>query len=149
MTRQARSGFVSRFHVVGLVGAALIPAAASAQVSGITFEEVGPKFSVWSDLTDLQKDREWEASYEGKCVEWTGEISDVGEDFRGYVVDFKHSSTSFPHLVTVDVKVPQSMEEEMLSMEKGQSYTYRATLDDYFSGLFFISISADWGCESS
>jgi len=144
MMRRSRSGFVPRFHVVGLVGAALIPAAASAQVSGITFEEVDRKFSVWSDLTELQKDREWEA-YEGKCVEWTGEISSVDERFfGGYVVGFKHRWQTLTYDVLVTV--PRDMEEEMLSMNQGQRYTYRATLDMY--GGAILPISADWGCES-
>ena len=88
-------------------GALLALATASAhaqQVSPITFEEVNDRFGVESTLTDLQKDRQWDA-FEGKCVEWTGELSSLSEGFFGGSVS--SSSTSQPRLYRTSWSPPR------------------------------------------
>ena len=128
--------------VIALVLAAFTTVA-YAQVSRIAFEEVDRKFSVRSSLTELQKDREWE-DYEGKCVDWEGEVSYLDERFfGGFVIGFKHRRDTFTYDVLVTV--PRSMERQMLRINQGERYTYRATLERY--GGAILPISAKWGCE--
>ena len=113
------------------------------QVSGVTFSEVNDKFGLQSNLTDLQKDREWDA-YEGVCVEWTGELVSLSEGFlsNGFDIQFKHLSTTF--VSDVLARAPASAEDELLTWREGSRYTYRARLEDY-GGLLPITVSI--GCD--
>ena len=98
-------------------------------MSPITFEEVNDRFGVESTLTDLQKDRQWDA-FEGKCVEWTGELSSLSEGFfGGFSIQFKHLPTTF--VSDVLVSATSSEESQLLQWREGQRYTYRATLKRY------------------
>ena len=113
------------------------------QVSSITFEEVNDRFGVQSTLTDLQKDRQWDA-FEGKCVEWTGELTSLSEGFfGGFSIQFKHLRTTF--VSDVIVSAPSSEESRLLQWSEGQRYTYRGTLKRY--GGAILPISIDWGCR--
>ena len=113
------------------------------QVSSVTFLEVNEKFGLQSDLTDLQKDREWPA-YRGLCVEWTGELVSLSETFlgRGFNIQFKHLPTTF--VSDVLARAPASAEDDLLTWREGQQYTYLARLDDY-GGLLPITVSM--GCD--
>ena len=113
------------------------------QVSGVTFSEVNDKFGLQSNLTDLQKDREWD-TYEGLCVEWTGELVSLSERFlsSGFNIQFKHLPTTF--VSDVLARAPASAEEELLTWREGSLYTYRARLEDY-GGLLPITVSI--GCD--
>ena len=133
-----------RVVLAAVVLLALASASANAQqVSPITFEEVNDRFGVESTLTNLQKDRQWDA-FEGKCVEWTGELSSLSEGFfGGFSIQFKHLPTTF--VSDVIVSAPSSEESQLLQWNEGQRYTYRATLKRY--GGAILPISADWGCS--
>lgn len=111
--------------------------------TNITFEEVNQKFGVQSKLTDLQKDRAWE-EYEGKCVEWSGELAHLDEAvFGGFNVGFKH----LPHTFTYDVLLDagQEYEDVFLEMDQGSTYTYKFTLKNY--GGAILPISGEIGCR--
>ena len=111
--------------------------------SSITFEEVNDRFGVQSTLTDLQKDRQWDA-FEGKCVEWIGELTSLSEGFfGGFSIQFKHLRTTF--VSDVIVSAPSSEESRLLQWSEGQRYTYRGTLKRY--GGAILPISIDWGCR--
>lgn len=114
-----------------------------AVVSDITFAEVNSKFGSDGTLTDLQKDREWEA-YEGKCVEWTGELVHLDESmFGGYNIGFKHQQYTLTYDVLLDAGTES--EETLLTMRQGARYTYKATLKDYGGAL--LPITGDFGCR--
>ena len=128
---------------LGSTVAATSATANAQQVSPITFEEVNDRFGVQSTLTDLQKDRQWDA-FEEKCVEWTGELTSLSEGFfGGFSIQFKHLRTTF--VSDVIVSAPSSTESQLLQWSEGQSYTYRGTLKRY--GGAILPISIDWGCR--
>lgn len=114
------------------------------KVSSITFKEVNDKFGVKSSLTDLQKDKEW-AKYEGKCVEWRGELAHLDKKwlFSGFDIGFKHLPNTFTYDVLLSAG--KEAEAELLKLRQGTTYTYRATLESY--GGAIIPISADMGCK--
>ena len=114
------------------------------QVSGVTFAEVNDKFGLNSNLTDLQKGREWDA-YEGLCVEWTGELVSLSEAFlsSGFTIQFKHHPATF--VSDVLARAPASAEEELLTWSEGSRYTYRARLVDYSGVISPITVSI--GCD--
>ncbi len=115
----------------------------TARPSSISFDEVHGQFSSEGNLTDLQKDRAWR-NYEGKCVQWTGELTYLDERFfGGFVIGFRHRRDTFTYDVLVDA--PGSLEETLLGWVQGSSYTYTATLRSY--GGVILPISADWGCD--
>lgn len=123
------------------------PASAEAEretaVSGITFREVNDAFGIESRMTDLQKDRLWESDYDGRCVEWTGELTSLDEGlFSGYVAQFRHLSTTF--VSDVVMQAPNSAEDELLTWSIGSHYTYRARLESY--GVL-LGISVSMGCD--
>ena len=112
-------------------------------VSDITFQEVYDKFSVKSNLTDLQKDHFWK-DYEGKCVEWTGKLEYLDSGFLGGIdIGFDHGEALFTYDVLVSA--PDSVKETALGWSMESVHTYRATLTGY--GGAILPISADWGCE--
>ena len=128
---------------LGSTVAAMSATANAQQVSPITFEEVNDRFGVQNTLTDLQKDRQWDA-FEGKCVEWTGELTSLSERFfGGFSIQFKHLRTTL--VSDVIVSAPSSAESQLLQWSEGQSYTYRGTLKRY--GGAILPISIDWGCR--
>jgi len=111
----------------------------------VTFEEVSRKFGSHSSLTEAQKREEWK-KYQGRCVEWAGELSYVGDSFiRGVTLGFKHD----PRTLTYDVLVstPDDARNAALRMKKGAHYTYRGTLRKYGGAVLPISIS--WGCSGA
>ena len=119
------------------------PPTQATRPSTITFDEVHGQFSSGSNLTDLQKDRAWR-NYEGKCVQWTGELVYLDERFfGGFAIGFRHRRDTFTYDVLVDA--PRSLEDTLLGWVQGRSYTYVATLKSY--GGVILPISADWGCD--
>jgi hypothetical protein len=110
----------------------------------VSYEEVSRKFGSHSPLTDAQKGDEWK-KYQGRCVEWSGELSYVGDSFiRGLTLGFKHD----PRTLTYDVLVsaPDNARDAALRMKKGGHYTYRGTLKKYGGAVLPISLS--WGCSA-
>ena len=119
-------------------------AAPRSQVSGVTFREINDMFGTGSSLTELQKDRQWDATYEGLCVEWRGELVSLSEGlFSGFSAQFKHLPTTF--VTDVVMSAPNSAEDELLTWSIGTSYTYRARLDSYGGAILPISVSM--GCD--
>ena len=111
----------------------------------VTFEEVSRKFGSHSPLTEAQKREEWK-KYQGRCVEWAGELSYLGDSFiRGLTFGFKHD----PRTLTYDVLVsaPDDARNAALRMKKGRHYTYRGTLKNYGGAVLPISMS--WGCSGA
>ncbi|HEX2384930.1 MAG TPA: hypothetical protein VHL99_00110, partial [Candidatus Binatia bacterium] len=111
-------------------------------VPNVGFAEIREKFGSRSRLTEEQKREEWK-KYQGRCVEWAGELSYVGDSFlRGLTLGFKHN----PQTLTYDVlvSVPHEVRDAALQMKKGGRYTYRATLKKY--GGPILPISMNWGC---
>lgn len=109
----------------------------------ITFQEVSEKFGTQSRLTEAQKREAWK-KYQGRCVQWSGELSYVGESFiRGLTLGFKHN----PRTLTYDVLVsaPDNERDAAQNMKKGAHYSYRGTLKKY--GGPILPISMDWGCR--
>ena len=51
-------------------------------VADITFNEIDQLFGDDSNMTDLQKDEAWK-DYEGKCVEWEGELTYMDDGVLG------------------------------------------------------------------
>lgn len=116
---------------------------ASAEPSDITFQEVYSTFSIHSSLTELQKEARWK-DYEGKCVEWTGELAHLDEGlFGGISIGFKHRPQTFTYDVLVSA--PSKMKDELLTWNMGQRYTYRATLRSHAGAI--LPTTADWGCD--
>lgn len=112
-------------------------------VSNVSFEQVNDLFGVSSNLTDLQKDARWE-DFSDLCVEWTGELAYLDSGiFGGLSIGMKHRPTTFTYDVLLDA--PGSQSDYFMTLQQGQSYTYRATLKNY--GGAILPISADWGCE--
>ena len=110
----------------------------------ITFEEVNNRFGMHSTSNELRKNEEWKA-YEGKCVEWTGELSNVTDMFselQGITLGFKHLQSTFTY--DVQVSAPISEKEKFMDLRIGNRYRYRATLRDY--GGVILPIRAGWGC---
>jgi hypothetical protein len=127
------------------------PAAAEKEIEpeppppSVTFEEVSRKFGSHSPLTEAQKREEWK-KYQGRCVEWAGELSYVGDSFiRGVTLGFKHD----PRTLTYDVLVaaPDDARDAALRMKRGSHYTYRGTLKKYGGAVLPISMS--WGCSGA
>jgi hypothetical protein len=127
------------------------PAAAEKEIEpeppppSVTFEEVSRKFGTHSPLTEAQKREEWK-KYRGRCVEWAGELSYVGDSFiRGVTLGFKHD----PRTLTYDVLVaaPDDARNAALRMKRGSHYTYRGTLKKYGGAVLPISMS--WGCSGA
>ena len=111
--------------------------------SDVTFAQIDALFGVEGTLTDLQKEAQWKR-YEGKCVTWTGRLADLGEGvWGGLELGFKHKR----HTLTADVQVkaPDSLKSQLMTWQKGNRYTYEATLREY--GGAILPITADWGCE--
>ena len=107
----------------------------------ISFEEVDRKFGIDSNLTKLQKKKEWK-KYEGKCVTWTGELVYLDEGmFGGYSLGFKHKDLTFTYDVLVSA--PKAFEQKALTMEKGAFYSYTMKLKD-FAGVI-MPITGDLG----
>jgi hypothetical protein len=118
---------------------------APARPRPVSFEEVSQKFGSHSQLTEAQKREEWK-KYQGRCVEWAGDLSYVGDSFlRGVTLGFKHD----PRTLTYDVLVsaPDDERAAALRMKKGGHYTYRGTLKKY--GGAVLPISVNWGCSSA
>jgi hypothetical protein len=117
------------------------PEAPSTPAPSVTFEEISEKFGTHSRLTEAQKREEWK-KYEGRCVQWSGELSYVGGFLRGTTLGFKH----YPRTLTYDVLVsaPDGA-REAAQMKKGGHYTYRGTLKKF--GGPILPISLDWGCR--
>lgn len=111
--------------------------------SDITFEQTYSMFSLGSSLSDLQKDAQWKL-YEGKCVEWTGELAHVDREFlgRGFAIGFKHRQGMYDYDVLVTA--PRRMEDELMTWNIGKRYMYRARLQSYPS--LFTPFTAEWGC---
>ena len=123
--------------------ARLATQATQAHIYTITFSQVHNIFGRKGGLTELQKDREWE-KYQGKCVEWTGELAYLDEGFlSGFNIGFKHARDTLTYDVLISA--PQSEERRLLTWRKGQRYTYQATLKN--PGGALLPISADWGCD--
>ena len=113
------------------------------KVSGVTFRDVHDLFGVDSRMTDLQKGRMWEETYEGLCIEWTGELVHLNEGLlTGFVAQFRHLPTTL--ISDVVMSAPSSAEDELLTWSTGTSYTYRATLDSYGA---LMGITATMGCD--
>ena len=111
--------------------------------ANISFEEVHSKFSSQGSLTDPQKEEAWE-EYEGKCIEWEGELVLLDESFFGDIyIGFKHIPATFTYDVLVSA--PDSEKEKLLQWQQGETYRYKATLREY--GGSMTPIKADWGCE--
>ncbi len=120
------------------------PALAPVALPNVTFEEVSRKFGSHSGLSEAQKREEWK-KYQGRCVEWAGELSYIGESFfRGLTLGFKHD----PRTLTYDVLVsaPDEARGAALRMKKGEHYSYRGTLKKYGGAVLPISLS--WGCST-
>ncbi|HEY1266445.1 MAG TPA: hypothetical protein VGH16_04255 [Candidatus Binatia bacterium] len=118
---------------------------APARPPPVSFEEVSQKFGSHSQFTEAQKREEWK-KYQGRCVEWAGELSYVGDSFlRGMTLGFKHD----PRTLTYDVLVsaPDDQRAAALRMKKGGHYTYRGTLKKY--GGPVLPISLNWGCSAA
>ena len=112
-------------------------------MSGVTFQEVNGLFGARSSMTDLQKGRMWDSTYDGLCVEWTGELTHLDEGlFSGFVAQFRHLPTTL--ISDVVMTAPNSAEDELMTWSTGASYTYRATLDRYGA---LMGISASMGCD--
>ena len=112
----------------------------------ITFEEVNNRFGMHSTSNELRKNEEWKV-YEGKCVEWIGELSNVTDMFselQGITLGFKHLRSTFTY--DVQVSAPVSEKEKFMDLRIGNRYRYRATLRDY--GGVILPIRADWGCRT-
>ncbi|GEM_PF-1975520 len=111
----------------------------------VSFEEVNDKFGNHSQLTEAQKREEWK-KYQGRCVQWAGDLTYVGDSFlRGVTLGFKHD----PRTLTYDVLVsaPDDQRNSVLRMKKGGHYTYRGTLKKY--GGAVLPISLNWGCSTA
>ena len=119
------------------------PSPQQAAVSDITFEEVDDQFRAGGPLTELQKGERWK-QYQGKCVEWRGELAYLTEGFLGGLsIGFKHRRDTFTYDVLVSA--PQSERETLLTWQQGSTYAYRATLRR--APGVILPLSADWGCE--
>ena len=113
------------------------------KVSGVTFREINDLFGARSSMTELQKDRLWDRTYEGLCVEWSGELTSLDDGlFSGFVAQFRHLPTTL--VSDVVMTAPNSSEDELMTWSIGTSYTYRATLDSYGA---LMGISASMGCD--
>lgn len=111
----------------------------------VSFEEVSKKFGSHSQLTEAQKREEWK-KYQGRCVEWAGDLSYVGDSyFRGVTLGFKHDSRTLTYDVLVSA--PDDQRDSVLRMKKGGHYTYRGTLKKY--GGAVLPISLNWGCSAA
>ena len=65
-------------------------AEAMSTVSNISFEEIDDQFRAGGPLTEFQEDERWK-QYQGKCVEWRGELAYLTEGFLGGLsIGFKH-----------------------------------------------------------
>ena len=119
------------------------PSSQQAVVSNISFEEIDDQFRAGGPLTDLQKGELWK-QYQGKCVEWRGELAYLDEGFLGGLsIGFKHRRETFTYDVLVSA--PRSERETLLTWQQGSSYVYRATLRS--APGVILPLRADWGCE--
>ena len=117
-------------------------AVADAAVSDISFEEIDDQFRAGGPLTELQKDERWK-EYQGKCVEWRGELTYLTEGFLGGLsIGFKHRRDTFTYDVLISA--PRSEKEMLLTWQQGSTYIYRATLRGAPGAI--LPLSADWGC---
>lgn len=79
-----------------------------------------------STLTDFQKTEVWK-TYEGRFVEWTGTVLDVGKDILGDpYITFKQLPTTETY--DVQLMVGKGMESKLMGIKKGQTLTYRGRL---------------------
>ena len=117
-------------------------AEAMSAVSNISFEEIDDQFRAGGPLTELQEDERWK-QYQGKCVEWRGELAYLTEGFLGGLsIGFKHRRDTLTYDVLVSA--PQSERETLLTWQQGSTYAYRATLRR--APWVILPLSADWGC---
>lgn len=111
-------------------------------ISSLRFHHVNNLFGISGTLTELQKEHEWE-KYKGQCVQWSGTLAHLEEGMWG---DFKIGFKHLPHTFTYDVLVtaPREKKDFLMSMRKGQGYTYMAILQEYGN---ILPVQADWGCD--
>ncbi len=128
---------------VSAVEAAATEEPEQSPVSGVTFREIRNLFGPRSDMTELQKGRLWDETYDGLCVEWRGELTSLDDGlFSGFVAQFRHLPTTI--ISDVVMTAPNSAEDELMTWRIGTRYTYRATLDSYGA---LMGISASMGCD--
>lgn len=95
---------------------------AEAQVSDISFTQMKRELSD-PDATDLQKDRAWENKYEGRIVQWTGEVTDITESGR---IMLKLGSQTLISDVTVHLQPGEV--EKAIDVSVGDPLTVRGIL---------------------
>ena len=107
---------------------------ATEKVSDTTWKEIDEIYNlVKSKKTDTQKAELWK-DYEGKIVEWTGEVSDIKEGtFSGYSLLIKMNKSTLTH--DLNIGLDDSQKEKVLKISKGDKVKFRGKLSNWGSIL--------------
>lgn len=111
---------------------------AEPEVSKITWKEIDSVYNLKSKFTDAQKEEKWK-EYEGKIIEWTGEVSDISEGWTsGYNLLIKMNQSTLTH--DLQIGLDDSQKEKVLKVSKGDKIKFRGKLNEWGS-LLAISLS--------
>lgn len=111
----------------------------SSVISDISWEELDSVYNIKSDRTDLQKDEIWKG-YEGKYVDWVGEVTDISKGFGGLTLYIKMKDSTFTHDLRIELK--SSEESKALKIIKGDRVNFTGRLDRWGT---ILAISLDNG----
>ncbi|MFI5297720.1 MAG: hypothetical protein ACHREM_06430 [Polyangiales bacterium] len=94
-------------------------------------ETLATMFGPESKLSDLQKDEAWK-SYQGKAFKWDLRVTEVSSGLLGgYSVQWKCATNSRSLIQDIQIDYPSSRKQDVLQLEKGESYTVRGILKDH------------------
>lgn len=103
---------------------------AAAPISDIAWSEINEIYNLRSDFTELQKKENWK-KYEGKKVQWTGEVSEMGETFGMLTLQIKMNADTFTSDLLLRLKEDQR--SKAVNVSQGDTVTFTGILEEWGS----------------
>ena len=95
-------------------------------LSSISWSEIDTIYGLSSKLTDLQKDEVWK-KYQGKRVQWSGEVVDISQGFFGGLsLSIRMNRSTFTYDLSISLKSDQR--DRALRYKVGDRVTFKGTL---------------------
>lgn len=94
----------------------------------ITWKEIQAVYGLESKATELKKDELWKG-YQGKWVEWQGEVVEVSKTFGILQVQVKMEAETFTS--DVIVQIPADQENKALMLDAGDAVKFAGSLQSW------------------